>query len=222
MCGIGSYLRWCPAAAGVPVLLRPGRVRVCAEAAQLGPLAQAPLELGEAGEARQAGHVVPEPEGVFWSREPADHRAEEGRASRGAELDDRGADVPAGRRQWLVAFGADLLVPPRVVQRVRQPGGQAGLGEQRLDEGPAAADRRCEVGRAGGVEDLAAEGLASRAGRRRPGRARPALAGVLLQPAAAAQLAQAGKVQLDGDHSVLTTFARLLDDFDPDFNIVTP
>ena len=145
----------------MPVLLRPGRIRVYAEAAQLGPLAQAPLELGEAGEARQAGHVVPEPDGVFRAREPADHRAEEGRALWGAELDDRRADIPAGQRQRFIALGADLLVPPRVIQRVRQPGGQAGPGEQRLDEGPAAADRRCEVGRAGGVEDLAAEGLAS-------------------------------------------------------------
>lgn len=49
-----------------------------------------------------------------------------------------------------------------------------------------------------------------------------ALVGAVLQPAAAAQLAQAGKIQLDGDHSVLATFAGLLDEFDADFNIVTP
>lgn len=44
----------------------------------------------------------------------------------------------------------------------------------------------------------------------------------MLQPAAAAQLAQAGKIQIDGDESVLTTFAGLMDEFDPNFSIVTP
>jgi alkyl sulfatase BDS1-like metallo-beta-lactamase superfamily hydrolase len=49
-----------------------------------------------------------------------------------------------------------------------------------------------------------------------------ALVGVVLQPAAAGQLAQAGKIKLDGDPSVLATLAGLMDEFDPDFNIVTP
>jgi alkyl sulfatase BDS1-like metallo-beta-lactamase superfamily hydrolase len=49
-----------------------------------------------------------------------------------------------------------------------------------------------------------------------------ALVGVVLQPAAAAQLAQAGKIQLDGDQAALTAFARLLDEFDLNFNIITP
>ncbi len=49
-----------------------------------------------------------------------------------------------------------------------------------------------------------------------------ALAGVLLQPAGAARLAQAGKVELDGDAGVLDAYAALLDDFDPNFPIVTP
>jgi alkyl sulfatase BDS1-like metallo-beta-lactamase superfamily hydrolase len=49
-----------------------------------------------------------------------------------------------------------------------------------------------------------------------------ALVGAVLQPAAASQLAQAGKIQLDGDESVLATFAGLMDTFDPNFNIVTP
>ena len=44
----------------------------------------------------------------------------------------------------------------------------------------------------------------------------------MLQPAAQAQLAEAGKVQFDGDQSVLATFAGLLDEFDLNFNIVTP
>lgn len=38
----------------------------------------------------------------------------------------------------------------------------------------------------------------------------------------APQLAQAGKISLDGDETVLQTLAGLLDDFDPDFAIVTP
>jgi alkyl sulfatase BDS1-like metallo-beta-lactamase superfamily hydrolase len=49
-----------------------------------------------------------------------------------------------------------------------------------------------------------------------------ALVGAVLQPAAAGQFAQAGKIQLDGDESVLATFAGLMDTFDPNFNIITP
>jgi Alkyl sulfatase C-terminal/Alkyl sulfatase dimerisation len=51
---------------------------------------------------------------------------------------------------------------------------------------------------------------------------RAALVGVVLQPAAAEKLAAAGKIQLDGDQSVLTEFAGLMDEFDPNFNIITP
>jgi alkyl sulfatase BDS1-like metallo-beta-lactamase superfamily hydrolase len=49
-----------------------------------------------------------------------------------------------------------------------------------------------------------------------------ALVGAILQPGAASQLAQAGKIQLDGDQSALTRLGGLLDEFDPNFNIVTP
>jgi alkyl sulfatase BDS1-like metallo-beta-lactamase superfamily hydrolase len=49
-----------------------------------------------------------------------------------------------------------------------------------------------------------------------------ALIGVLLQPGAAGKLVQAGTIQLDGDASVLETFAGVIDEFDPNFNIVTP
>ncbi len=49
-----------------------------------------------------------------------------------------------------------------------------------------------------------------------------ALVGVVLQPAAAGQLAQTGEITLDGDGSVLATFAALMDEFDPNFNFVTP
>lgn len=49
-----------------------------------------------------------------------------------------------------------------------------------------------------------------------------ALVAVLLKPAGAAALAQAGKVTVEGDDSVLHTFAGLLDAFDPNVNVVTP
>lgn len=49
-----------------------------------------------------------------------------------------------------------------------------------------------------------------------------ALVGVVLQPAAASQLAQAGKIKLDGDESALANLAGIMDEFDLDFNIVTP
>ncbi len=49
-----------------------------------------------------------------------------------------------------------------------------------------------------------------------------ALVGVLLQPASASRLAQAGQLKLDGDEAMLTAYAGLLDDFDPNFPIVTP
>lgn len=49
-----------------------------------------------------------------------------------------------------------------------------------------------------------------------------ALVGAILQPAAATQLAQAGKIQLDGDQAALATYAGLLDEFDLNFNIITP
>lgn len=49
-----------------------------------------------------------------------------------------------------------------------------------------------------------------------------ALVGALLKPAAAAQLAQAGQLKLDGDEQVLLTLAGLFDEFDPNFNIISP
>lgn len=51
---------------------------------------------------------------------------------------------------------------------------------------------------------------------------KPALVACLLKPADAERLAGAGKITLDGDEAALTTFAGLLDDFDPDFAVVTP
>ncbi|MDI9902399.1 alkyl sulfatase C-terminal domain-containing protein [Rhodococcus sp. IEGM 1409] len=48
------------------------------------------------------------------------------------------------------------------------------------------------------------------------------MAGALLQLGAAAELAKAGKVSLDGDESALETLGGVLDTFDPSFNIVTP
>lgn len=49
-----------------------------------------------------------------------------------------------------------------------------------------------------------------------------ALVGVLLKPASAQELARAGKVSLEGDAAELERLAGLLDDFDPDFPVVTP
>lgn len=49
-----------------------------------------------------------------------------------------------------------------------------------------------------------------------------ALVGTLLQPSNATALADAGKITLKGDETALHLFAGLLDDFDPEFNIVTP
>ena len=49
-----------------------------------------------------------------------------------------------------------------------------------------------------------------------------ALASLLLQPATAAQLAEAKQVTLTGDESVLATYGTLIDTFDTDFPIVSP
>ena len=49
-----------------------------------------------------------------------------------------------------------------------------------------------------------------------------ALVGVVLKPAAAQQLAEAGQIHLDGDASALRDLAAVMDEFDPNFNIVTP
>jgi alkyl sulfatase BDS1-like metallo-beta-lactamase superfamily hydrolase len=49
-----------------------------------------------------------------------------------------------------------------------------------------------------------------------------ALAAALLQPSTADRLVRAGTLTLDGDEQALHTLAALLDDFDPNFPIVTP
>ena len=49
-----------------------------------------------------------------------------------------------------------------------------------------------------------------------------ALVGVILKPAAAGQLTQAGHITLNGDLRALTALADVLDEFDPNFNIITP
>ncbi|MFE5795475.1 alkyl sulfatase C-terminal domain-containing protein [Streptomyces sp. NPDC056503] len=51
---------------------------------------------------------------------------------------------------------------------------------------------------------------------------KPALVGALLKPASAPDLVEAGKITLDGDETVLRTLAGPLDEFDPNFGIVTP
>jgi alkyl sulfatase BDS1-like metallo-beta-lactamase superfamily hydrolase len=49
-----------------------------------------------------------------------------------------------------------------------------------------------------------------------------ALVGILLAPTSASQLIEAGTVTLGGDASTLRDFGDVLDQFDPNFNIVTP
>lgn len=48
------------------------------------------------------------------------------------------------------------------------------------------------------------------------------LVGVLLKPAAAPRLAAAGRITLEGDETALVRFGSVLDEFDPNFAIVTP
>ncbi|WUW23110.1 MBL fold metallo-hydrolase [Streptomyces sp. NBC_01463] len=49
-----------------------------------------------------------------------------------------------------------------------------------------------------------------------------ALVATVLKPGEAHRLAEAGKITLDGDDTVLRTLAGLLDDFDPNFPMITP
>ena len=49
-----------------------------------------------------------------------------------------------------------------------------------------------------------------------------ALVGAVLKPATAHKLAEAGHIQLDGDTAALDELAAVMDEFNPNFNIVTP
>jgi alkyl sulfatase BDS1-like metallo-beta-lactamase superfamily hydrolase len=49
-----------------------------------------------------------------------------------------------------------------------------------------------------------------------------ALVGIVLKPATGQHLADHGDIRLDGDASVLAELAAVMDEFDPNFNIVTP
>jgi alkyl sulfatase BDS1-like metallo-beta-lactamase superfamily hydrolase len=49
-----------------------------------------------------------------------------------------------------------------------------------------------------------------------------AVAGIVLNPASAPQIAQSGEIELNGDASALQRYADVMDQFDPNFNIVTP
>ena len=48
------------------------------------------------------------------------------------------------------------------------------------------------------------------------------LIGVVLKPAVAEQPSEAGQIQFDGDASALRNYGVAMDEFDPNFNIVTP
>src|SRR5260370_23831462 len=65
-------------ASTVPVFLNAGLAGANAEAAQLGPFPQAALELGEAGEGGEPDDVVPQPDRLRVTGQPADDRPEEG------------------------------------------------------------------------------------------------------------------------------------------------
>ncbi len=67
-----------PAAAAVPVLLLACRICRDAEAGRLRSLAQAALELGETGKARQPEHVIPQCARLFLTWQPTDDGPEEG------------------------------------------------------------------------------------------------------------------------------------------------
>lgn len=49
-----------------------------------------------------------------------------------------------------------------------------------------------------------------------------AIVGLLVQPDKAAALVESGALDTTGDTSVLATFAGVMDEFDPAFNLVTP
>src|SRR3954452_15887437 len=128
------------ATASVPVLLLAGAARWHTEPHQLRLLAQAALELGEAGEPSQAHHVVPQLAGRLFLGKSTDHRAEERDPVRGLEVDDRSADVLAGEHERLLSPRANFVVPGLfLVQGIGQVGGQTGLAQDRLDELPGAA-----------------------------------------------------------------------------------
>src|SRR5581483_144740 len=93
---LSVYSSFQPAATAVPVLGLTDLTGLDAERPQLGTFPQAALHLGEAGEAREPDHVVPQPHGVRIAGQPADHRAEERDPGGRLEVDDRRSDVLAG------------------------------------------------------------------------------------------------------------------------------
>src|SRR5258708_21116496 len=135
--------------AGLPVFLDAGLAGIHAEAAQLGPFTQAALELGEAREAGQPDHVVPQRAGLGLAGQAADHRAEERHPGRRLELDDRRPDVLAGQRERLVGLTLDLGVERGVVQGAGQLRRQAGVGRDRLRRSPGAPAAAVGGARAG-------------------------------------------------------------------------
>jgi hypothetical protein len=74
-------------------------------------------------------------------------------------VDDRGADVLAGQRERLVGFRPEFAVPAGVIEGVSEPGGQAGLLQQGLDELAASPFLRSQRGRGSGVERPGADRL---------------------------------------------------------------
>ena len=94
----------------MPVLLHADRTLFDAKSDQLWLLAEAALELGEPGEDGQPDHIVPQLDSELFIQQPTDHRAEEGEAVRGPEVQDRSSDVLSGEGKCLVGIGLGLGV----------------------------------------------------------------------------------------------------------------
>jgi len=159
--GVRSLLLLESSAAAMPVLLGSDLVRGDTETAKLRDLAQAALQLGETGKARQSNHVVPQPHRVVLTRQSADNRTEKSNPGWRLEVNDGSADVLTGEAERLVCLGADLWVEGRIIQRVGQFGRQAGLGQDRFDESTGAVvvtPGQVPLRVRGGVEDVLTKG----------------------------------------------------------------
>ncbi|MEN0135098.1 MAG: alkyl sulfatase dimerization domain-containing protein [Rhodococcus sp. (in: high G+C Gram-positive bacteria)] len=117
----------------------------------------------------------------------------------------------------ILAMPIDILFDFAAVQVIGDKAAQADI---RIDFAFTDADEQWTMWIARGVLN-ARRGTSSGAQLTVSG-PKKALIGVLLAPATAAQLAAAGAVTLDGDDSALSQLAGILDNFEPNFPIVTP
>jgi len=73
---------------------------------------------------RTAHDVVPQPDCLLVNGQPADDRPEKRGSAGRPEVDDRGADVLAGRRERLVGFRPQFAIPAGVIEGAGEPGGK--------------------------------------------------------------------------------------------------